>query len=400
MRLLTHKRLRWLWLALFWILFTVILLEGGLRLIGGSLPGQIGVTARTITTGQPYAESWTPAWRENRDHYYALRPNIQNELQYGTPTVSFRLTTRKLFDDGLPADTGIGFRNRAVDYKVNAVVVGDSFGFCFTEESECWVNLLEAQTGLGIVNLSQPVTGSISHAKMLRDFGAVYEPELVIWQFFGNDFNDDYGLLQWRGDIAPIEDTSPTATPTLSHSTDIGDWLRRNSVTVAVLEVALTGRWNVVQPGQEAFTPNYSVSYADGQVMQFGKLYERQALDMSRPANQFGLEQSREAFAESKALVESWDGQMVVVIIPTREEVYDHLTEALMGKSELDKQRSARLAMLDLCAELLLTCIDPLAAFQTRARQNDVLYYNDDMHLNPAGNAALAEIIGAWWAER
>ncbi|HEX2622496.1 MAG TPA: hypothetical protein VHL11_20190 [Phototrophicaceae bacterium] len=393
------RRFKWIWISLFWIVTTLVLLEGGLRTVGKSLPGQLGITARYIMTGKPYAEDWTPAWRENHDHYYALRPDIDNTLQYGSPTVSFHLTTHKLWDDGLPPDEGIGFRTKPVDYQVDAVVVGDSFSFCFTEEDDCWVNILAQKTGLGIANLGQPVTGTISHARILQDFGAPLKPPVVIWQFFGNDFNDDYGLLQWRGDIEPILDTDSTSSPTptnQSNSSDIVDWLRHNSVAFAVMEVALTGSWGGLPDDQTVFTPNYSAPYGDGQVLQFGKLYERTALDMSRPANQFGLEQSRAAFQSSLDLIDSWQGEMVVVIIPTREEVYDTLTEPLMGKTELDKQRSARLAMLDLCSELKLSCIDPLADFQTRAHQGEALYYSDDMHLNSAGNAALATIVQQW----
>ncbi len=388
------RRLKWLWLALFWVIFTFILLEGGLRLIGPSLPGQLGVTARTIITGQPYAEDWTPAWQQNRDHYYALRPNIQNALQYGTATVSFHLTTNKLWDDGLPADEGIGFRNPPVTYGVDVVIVGDSFGFCFTELDDCWVNLFAANDNLGVVNLSQPVTGSESHTRMLRDFGAPFEPPLVIWQFFGNDFNDDYGLHVFRGDIEPIVDEidAQTAAP---ESTSLTAWLSRNSVAYAVLETALTGQWTGA-PDQGAFQPQYSVPYADGQTMQFGKLYERTALDMSRPANQYGLERSREAFQEAQQQVAGWEGQLVVIIIPTREEVYDNLTEPIMGKAELDKQRSARLAMLDLCGELSLSCLDLLPGFQALAAEGQALYYADDMHLNPAGNQALAALLTEW----
>lgn len=389
------RRFKWLWISLGWLLMTIVLLEGGLRLVGQALPGQLGTTVRYVMTGKPYAEDWTPAWRENRDHYYALRPNIHNALQYGSPTVSFHLTTNKLWEDDLPADEGIGFRNRPVDYKVDAVVVGDSFGFCFNEENDCWVNMLATNTGLGIVNLSQPVTGSISHAKMLQDFGTPLKPPLVIWQFFGNDFNDDYGLLQWRGDTEPIPD-SDTSTPENIPNPGILDWLRRNSAAVAVLEVAITGQWGGLPEDQTVFTPNYTVTYGDSQVLQFGKLYERTALDMNRPANQFGLTQSRIAFQQAAERVKIWAGDIVFVIIPTREEVYDDLTEPLMGKTELDKQRSARLAMLDLCTGLELNCLDPLSDFQRRARQGEALYYTDDMHLNTAGNAALAELVQQW----
>ncbi|KXK50584.1 MAG: hypothetical protein UZ13_02595, partial [Chloroflexi bacterium OLB13] len=60
------------------IAISVGLLELVLRVAAPHLPGQIGVVARYVTTGQPFSEAWTPAWRENRDHFYALRPGIEN----------------------------------------------------------------------------------------------------------------------------------------------------------------------------------------------------------------------------------------------------------------------------------------------------------------------------------
>jgi len=380
--------------ALFTILvitvITLAVLELGLRLIAPQLGGQIGIVARYVTTGQPYAQAWTPAWRENRDHYYTLRPNIQDELQYGSPTVSFRLTTHKLWDDGLPPDEGIGFRNPPVDYRVDAVVIGDSFGFCFSELNDCWVTHLAEQSALNLVNLSQPVTGSLSHAKMLADFGAPLTPPLVIWQFFGNDFNDDYGLLQWRGDIDSLPD--PDAQP--SEPDGFGVWLSQHSVTVALLELLITGQWSGTPEAERVFQSQYSVAVnTQGDVLQFGKLYERRALDMTRPANQFGRKQSERALREAQALVESWGGRLLVVMIPTREEVYAPLTAPLMGEAELNKIRSARESMHTLCESLTLQCLDPLNQLQAIAQNGVMLYYSDDMHLNAAGNRALAEII-------
>jgi hypothetical protein len=388
------RRFKWLWVALIWILLLFVMLEVVLRLAAPGLPGQIGTVARYITTGQPYSEQWTPAWQDNRDHRFALRPGITDALQYGTPTVSFQLTTIEPWEGA-----GIGLRNRPIDYRVDAVVVGDSFGFCFTEVEDCWVNILERETGMGIVNLSQPVTGSLSHLQMLRDFGSAWQPPLVIWQFFGNDFNDDYGLLQWRGDIAPIEDEAPASQPD-SASDSIGGWLSRNLIAAALLEVITTGQWSGIPEEQRVFTPQYRAVYGDSRVLEFGKLYEREALDMSRPANQFGLEQSRAAFAEAQTLVAGWEGELAVVIIPTREEVYDFVTEPLMGSAELDRQRSARLAMLDLCESLDLACFDPLPVLQIRAQAGEALYYADDMHLNPIGNAALAAAFRDWLTEQ
>lgn len=383
-------------MAAVWLVMSVVLLEGGLRLFSGALPGQIGAVVRTVATGTPYAEAWSPAWQENRDHYYTLRPDVTDAVQYGSPTVRFSLTTHKLWDDGLPPDQGIGFRNPPVDYRVDAVVVGDSFGFCFTELEDCWVNRLAALTGMGMVNLSQPVTGTLSHEKILADFGAPFEPPLVIWQFFGNDFNDDYGLLSWRGDIEPVADDALTAPP---DDGGIAGWLSRHSAAYATLELLTTGQWSGAPEADRLFQPNHIATYGDGQVLLFGKLYERLALDMTREANQIGLALSRGAFARSAEQVAGWGGRLVVVIIPTREEVYRHVTEPLMGADGIARHESARLAMLGLCEELALECLDPTDALTQRALTGEALYYADDMHLNPAGNDALARIIAEYLAE-
>ncbi len=53
-----------------------------------------------------------------------------------------------------------------------------------------------------------------------------------------------------------------------------------------------------------------------------------------------------------------------------------------------------------LCDELDLTCFDLLPGLQERALHNEALYYEDDMHLNPQGNAVVAALIGAWLADK
>ena len=386
-----RRILKWPLLILFWGVLIVLTLEGGLRLLAPSLPGQIGVAARLVMTGSEYDREWTPAWVQNQDHYYALRPGLENVLQYASPGVSLHLTTIELWEGG-----GIGFRNRPVDYFVDAVVVGDSFTFCFTEREDCWVSVLERETGMGLVNLGQPATGSRSHRLILEGFGAPLTPPLVIWQFFGNDFNDDYGLATWRGDIEPVEsgDLSPIFAATRDPDAPLVEWLRSNSVAYAALEVALTGGRGGLTEADNLFEERYRAEYRDG-VLAFGQSYEPVALDMDREANRIGLELSRGAFVEAQALVAGWDGQLVVVIIPTREEVYEHLTAAQMG-ADLGRLQSARLAMLDLCEGLALTCFDPLPGLQARAVLGEHLYYTDDMHLNPHGNAVVAELLADW----
>jgi len=390
-----RRLFRGLLLLIIILLISLGLLEVLLRLIAPRLNSQIGAVARTITTGSPYSEAWTPAWRENRDHYYTLRPGLTDVIQYGSPSVVFKLNTAKLWDDGLPTDEGIGFRNRPVDYSVDAVVVGDSFGFCFTEQVDCWVDQLAAQNNLGVVNLSTPVTGSLSHTKMLADFATPLKPKLVIWQFFGNDFNDDYSLLSWRGDIERLPgDVSSTVQPTQA-----GNWFTQNLVSAAVLELLMTGSWSGLPDNDPAFVAQHQAVYPDGSPFLFGKPYELAALDMRRDVNQFGIETTRQALAESKRLVESWGGTLVVVLIPTREEVYSGITANFMNAAQLESLGTPRTTLAGICDDLVLACYDPTDALYRIAADSAALYYPDDMHLNAAGNLALTDLLSAWLRE-
>lgn len=369
------------------MVITLAALEGALRLFAPRLPGNAGVIARYITTGQPYSQAWTPAWRENSDHYYTLRPNISDALQYGSPSVSFRLTTHKLWDDGLAPDEGIGFRTAPVDFRVDAVVVGDSFGFCFTEQADCWVDLWASKENLGVVNLSTPVTGTQSHARMIKDFAAPLEPPLVVWQFFGNDFYDDYVLDAWQGVIEPEEEEETPEDPG-------GTWITRNTVIGGLLELVTTGTWSGLPEGDKAYQPQYRAPYPGG-VLEFGKQYELTALNIRSRENSYGMIKSKEALEMAKELVESWGGKLVVVMIPTREEVYSEITEPVMGLENLTTLSGPRAVMWGYCRDLDIACLDPTLELAVIGK-TAALYYADDMHLNAAGNAALVDLLIPW----
>lgn len=253
---------------------------------------------------------------------------------------------------------------------------------------------LEAETGLGLVNLGLPLTGSHSHWLVLRDFGRLDQPPLMIWQFFGNDFNDDYGLFVADGTLEPAEPPSRSLDDTAAlHG------LRSRSALYAVLETLLTGRRNFDDPVAQDFKDRYAATLHGGERLQYGQTYEPRAMDMARPANQAGLEIPRAAFTMAQDLVATWGGRLAVVIVLTREEVYREFTAAAMG-ADLDRVASARLAMLKLCADLDLFCYDALANLQARTRGGKLLYYEDDLHFNPLGNQVFAELLAGWLAER
>ncbi len=371
------------------VLVILLLLEIGLRLALPLLPEGLAVPVRFVTTGETYAQDWQPAWQENIDHRWALRPGLENALQYGSPSVSFQLSTIEPWEGA-----GIGFRTEPINFQVDAVVVGDSFGLCFTERADCWVDQLAAQTRLGMVNLSQPVTGTRSHLRIAQDFAAAWEPPLLIWQFFGNDFNDDYQLAVFRDEIEAI----PTEAPTVETGSSFYDWLRKSSALVAVLDTLANGYFRGAE-SDALYVKPYRATYGEDRMLQFGGAYEQQALDMSLEPNQIGYEMSADAFAQAQELVASWEGQFVILLIPTREEVYEHVTAPIMGEDAIVALASAREAMLQLCAEMQIRCYDPTQMLRERALAGEALYYSDDMHLNAHGNAVLAGDFAAWLAQ-
>ena len=387
--MMLRQRLRWFFVLVLWLIVIVALLELALRVFASALPPRLQEAAYIAMRGVPYPEPWDRAWTRNPDHYFVLKPGLVDALQFGSPSVRFHLSTIELWEGG-----GIGFRTRPVTYFVDAVIVGDSFAFCFTERSDCWVSHLERETGLGIVNLGQPGTGSHSHLLILQDFGTPLRPPLVIWQFFGNDFNDDYGLFSANGKLEPLADDGIAEADDASERDELRSWLRRRSALYAVLESVVPAWRRFRDPNAAEFEERYAVTLPTGEQLRFGQPYEAKALDMSRAVNQAGYEISRAAFDSARQLVSSWGGELVLALVPTREEVYESLTSAALG-ADLDAISSARLAMLDLCAELELLCYDALADLRERAATNELLYYADDLHFNPLGNRVFAELLRA-----
>jgi hypothetical protein len=131
-------------------------------------------------------------------------------------------------------------------------------------------------------------------------------------------------------------------------------------------------------------------------VLKFGEAYEQQVMAMDDPRNQAGLAFTRDSLSKANSTVEAWGGTLAVILIPTREEVYADLTAPIMGQQALARLSSPRETMLALCDELDLLCFDPLPLLQDYAQQGQLLYYSDDLHLNPLGNAVLSPLIWRW----
>lgn len=375
----------------FWLVVTPLLLEGVVRLATPALPPYLQLVAQRVTSGEALDINRIGLMSMDIDHNFMMKTGVTDALYGPAPGVAFRVSTVQV------QDSRMGFRSRpfTLGDPIGAMVVGDSFSFCFTEYDDCWVTRFDRSTGLPTFNTAQGSTGSVSHWRFIDTFGRTFEPPLVIWQFWVNDFNEDYQLAVLRGEIP--ESSVRTEVPDYpDEGGAVIQWLRANSVAWAVTEVALGNESAYVSDFEKYhFTRPYTVEY-NGHRLNFGQRYEQIATNLDDPRVYTGVPMTRMALRQAKAAVEGWGGQLVVVILPTREEVYRDLTAPVMGAEAVDALGAPRRAMNGLCRLEALTCLDLLPIFQGYAAQGDHLYYTDDMHLNPTGNAILAYEVERW----
>jgi hypothetical protein len=374
-------------LVLFWLIVTPLLLEVLIRAAVPVLPPALQLAAERAQKGEALDINRLQLMTMDTDHNFMMRPNVENELYSPKQSVVFRVSTVQILNSRM------GFRTYPISQgdEIDVAVVGDSFSFCFTEFEDCWVTQFEANTGLRTMNLAQGATGSISHWNFIDTFGRAFQPPLVIWQWFGNDFNEDYQLAVTRGETQSLGET---VIPDYENESPAPlRWLRSNSVAWVVIEQALFGEGAYISDFERYhFTPAHEAEVA-GQMLQFGQKYEQIAMNVDDPRVAYGIPTTREALRSAKETVEGWGGELVVFLVPTREEVYSNVTAPLLGEN-LNIYARARETMVGLCDELQLTCYDLLPDLENYT--DELLYYVDDLHLNPRGNQVVEELVRKW----
>lgn len=366
---------------LFGLLLAWILLEVLLRLFFFSLTPRQQLILRNVHI-TPFTDRKLlpdPIWQPDRDYLTINRP-VTNLQQSGSAEVRFTVTTETLWK------LRVAFRTRQelVDRHVDGVAVGDSFTFCFTDEKDCWVQRLGQLTDRNLINMGITSTGSVSHLRILQDFGMPLQPPLVIWQWFGNDANEDFGLAELRGETDVRSPNPPLPVPRLT-------WWDKNSAVYAMLKLYL-GSENRYEASLQFLDPAHA---EEGEVsLSFGQPYLWDAFDITQPQNQYGWARSQQAFLEAREMVEEYGGTLLFVLLPTKEQVYHEMSEPLLGAEKIDLLQASYDMMADFCESQGLTCLDMLPIL--RAHTDEQLYYTTDMHLNPRGNALLAATLAEW----
>ncbi|RPI98222.1 MAG: hypothetical protein EHM39_08370, partial [Chloroflexi bacterium] len=120
----------------FGVLFAWLLAEVMLRLFFFSLPPRLQLVLNHVHK-TPFTEGKLlpdPIWQSDREYLTITRP-VRDHEQFGSAEVRFSVTTESLWGSRAAFRT----RQELVDQHVDAIAVGDSFTFCFTDEADCWV---------------------------------------------------------------------------------------------------------------------------------------------------------------------------------------------------------------------------------------------------------------------
>lgn len=329
-------------------------------------------------------------WQEDIHYQFVSRSNVNNEYQFPDPRVGFYVTTKNWLDP----NSHVGFRVPSADWEprwpIDAVIVGDSFSFCYTEYPDCWVQRLDSEHGMSVVNLGQVATGSISHLNILTTFGLPHQPRMVIWQWYGNDFNDDYGMALMNDQISAVEtpEAPQLVPPSPPSSSILVEWLEKNSAVYWIIKTVTTPKPDLYK--YQRFVDPYMAN--DGEIaFSYGRSYTSRASDLSAEKNQIGLELSMGKILETHELLASQDIKLVILLIPSKEEVYRRWTEPTLGNEQLDLLSQGRLEMIALCEVAKLLCLDSTPALTAAAEQQTAVYLPFDTHLNVAGNQIVTD---------
>jgi lysophospholipase L1-like esterase len=271
----------------------------------------------------------------------------------------------------------IGFKDDGIDGPPFAVAIGDSMTSCVgVKVEDCWVEVLERRSGLDFANLGVEGSSAQLEQRMLVRYGLPLRPRLVLWVFFANDLDDAWRFAQFgRGGIRDGQFwQSPVRT-----------WLVENSATYMLLTFFWHNYdfiYNLVTHQRPVLTHTATYTYDPTNV-----IWWETVTNLSNPRIATGFDITKTTLLQARQQTEAAGARFVVVIIPTREQVY---YEDDSFKAQLDMLNQH---LIDFCQQHKIEIIDLTPAMRQKAQTEPLLYFKSDLHLNPAGSRVVGELL-------
>lgn len=281
-----------------------------------------------------------------------------------------------------------GFRNSSTEGPIDVLVLGDSFGAGMgTTDDKVFARLIETRYGRRTYNLSYP-GGPYDQLInfMIESPRLTFSPHaVVIWTLYtGNDLDDsggetwEYNELPWKGALGEWQ----VRYRTFRNRSPLNQWMeavrwrvkgRNGGVIVRDLPA---GRPVLFQDRHEAWGT-------------------RARIDVETHTNFVKLERS---LGTMKGLVEKRGLGLIVLIFPTKGEVYRWVLDQREPRSDDERPSGFSDAVLAACGRLVLRCVDVKPGLIKEARRlyedtGALLWWRDDTHLGEKGHEAAATLI-------
>lgn len=360
-------------LALAWLLLEVLL-----RVSFDALPQNVQGVIQHVRRVPWDDEHIIPVfpYELSREFQARIAPGLQDyPVHWGD--AEFTFDTRQLWEGSAE-----GFRTTPPEWPMDIVAVGDSFTFCWTDFEDCWVEQLHTQFGWHVMNLGIPGTGSLSHERVVSTYAVPLEPQVVVWQWYGNDYKDDYDLARLRGEVGELRGEPTYASPVADYG-PLADY----SAVYRLLRDALDSPVEARESGEHTVSVN-------GREM---LLNERQGShNLSYEMVQYGQGRTLAALENAHEVADDLGAELVILLIPTKEEVYATWSREVIGDETLAYLVAGRQALLDECEARGWRCLDPTDTFAQAVSDGQTVYNAFDFHLNASGNRIAAELLGRY----
>jgi hypothetical protein len=407
-------------------------LEAGLRALSPRLPW-LAAVRRDLGEVQP-----DPRWQDGDGLGARLRPSLRTfcEWRHGD-IVRMGFLPPELAPQGrlrFPLTTDPdGFRNPEGAGTEAVAALGDSFTDALTVPVErAWPARLQAELGLPVRNYGTAGFGPLQELEVLRRHVLPRRPRLAVLAFFaGNDLVDaELFDARRRGLEAPplppgwpIKDVVARFDELYTHSlfSGVARALREPRLPRVEERDAGDGAHPDVYTLPEAgpaFDRGLFTVPAGGTRLRFALLppylnvlrFTRRELEARR-----GWTLTRGAVLEMDQLLRGRGGELVVMYVPSKSQVYLPLIAAALPPAEREaalrhlvpanppafaavyRHRGALAELLaELCAAEGIAFLDVTPALEAVVRGGRNAYFPDDSHWNTAGHAVAARELAAF----